>query len=175
MKKLILILSLSLILVSFVYALCEENQIDINSASLGELDEIYGIGSAKAQAIIDARPFNSINDLTKAKGIGEVTLDNITEQGLACVNEEIIEKPVNNSDENIINKTSLIKDDFVVKEKQSSKPEIIRLNNPKGIKSEDNTEKVNKSEIAKYLFVAFCVIIGILLILKNRKNKNEII
>ena len=59
--------------------------ININTASLQELDKITGIGPKYAQAIIDARPFSSVDDLLKVKGIGEITLQKIKEQGLACV------------------------------------------------------------------------------------------
>ena len=82
-----------LVLITFtagVLAQCNSTQIDINSASADKLDNLYGIGSAKAQAIVDYRTntvFNSVDDLTKVSGIGEVTLENIKQQGLACVSE----------------------------------------------------------------------------------------
>jgi len=61
------------------------DKVDINSASLDQLDALTGIGPKYAQAIIDARPFSSIDDLVKVKGIGEATLQKIKDQGLACV------------------------------------------------------------------------------------------
>ncbi len=87
MNKLLFTLTI-LFLIPFAYSLCSENQIDVNSASLEELDEIYGIGPAKAQAIIDSRPYETLDDLTKAYGIGSVTLENIKSEGLACVSEQ---------------------------------------------------------------------------------------
>jgi len=63
------------------------NQVDINTATLEELKEIIGIGDKRAQLIIDARPFTSVDDLKRVKGIGDgITLHKIKDQGLACVN-----------------------------------------------------------------------------------------
>ncbi|OGZ66510.1 MAG: hypothetical protein A3C50_00455 [Candidatus Staskawiczbacteria bacterium RIFCSPHIGHO2_02_FULL_43_16] len=67
-----------------VFILAAE-RVDINTAPLGQLDEIVGIGPTLAQRIIDARPYSSIDDLLKVKGIGEKTLQNIKDQGLATV------------------------------------------------------------------------------------------
>ena len=77
-----------LLLVGFVSAECGSWQIDINSASLNELDELDGIGPIKAQAIVDERDFDSVDDLIDVDGIGEATLKKILNQDLACVDEE---------------------------------------------------------------------------------------
>ena len=42
-----------------------------------ELDKLFGIGPVKARAIIEARPFQSIEELTNVKGIGDVTFSRI--------------------------------------------------------------------------------------------------
>ncbi len=81
MKVYLLILSILLL----PAVLLATNEVDINTATLEELDQIAGIGPKYAQAIIDARPFSSVDDLVKVKGIGEKTLGKIKEQGLACV------------------------------------------------------------------------------------------
>lgn len=55
--------------------------IDINMATIDQLQTLPGIGPEKSQAIIDYRqnsgPFIHIHDLTKVKGIGNATLNNI--------------------------------------------------------------------------------------------------
>lgn len=61
-------------------------QININSASLQDLEKLTGIGPTYAQRIIDARPFSSIDDLDRVKGIGPKTLQKIKDQSFACVN-----------------------------------------------------------------------------------------
>ncbi len=64
-------------------------KIDINTASLEELQKITGVGPMIGQRIIEARPFVSVQNLIKVKGIGEITLQKIIDQGLAWVSGEI--------------------------------------------------------------------------------------
>jgi len=67
-------------------------QIDINSATSKQLEQLTGIGPKYAQAIIEGRPYSSVNDLLRVKGIGEKTLQKIKDQGLACVNCDLAQK-----------------------------------------------------------------------------------
>ena len=46
------------------------SKLDVNAASLAELQNIPGIGPVVAQRIIEARPFKSADDLQRIKGIG---------------------------------------------------------------------------------------------------------
>jgi len=126
------------VLISNVSAICEESQIDINNASLEELDQLYSIGPVKAQAIIDTRPFNSTDDLIIVSGIGKVALENIKNQGLACVNkesEEILEG------------------------------DILDLS-PKTIKSEEKSENLGKKDFAIYGLIAFCILLAFFIWIK---------
>lgn len=45
--------------------------VNINNATLEQLDSLPGIGPATAQKIIDARPFESIEELLDVNGIGD--------------------------------------------------------------------------------------------------------
>ncbi len=58
-----------------------EGMLNINTASVEELQMLPGIGESTAQNIVDFReangPFASIDDLLKVRGIGEVKLEAI--------------------------------------------------------------------------------------------------
>lgn len=59
--------------------------VDLNDASQKDLEKIIHIGPARAEAIVEARPFNSVDDLQRISGIGAQRLADIKEEGLACV------------------------------------------------------------------------------------------
>jgi len=89
-RRLIIVVSLFLLPTSFqpLFALDVGTatipgieKVNINSADVSQLSMIKGIGSKKAQAIIDYRTtngnFTALEDLTKVKGIGQSTLKKI--------------------------------------------------------------------------------------------------
>jgi len=67
----------------------EPLKIDINTASPKELQKLTGVGVVFAQKIIEARPFYSLDELTKVSGIGSKTLENIRTQGLAWIDPKL--------------------------------------------------------------------------------------
>jgi competence protein ComEA len=52
-------------------------KVNINSAAKEELDALPGIGPVKAQAIIEGRPFKTIEDIKNVKGIKDVEFSKI--------------------------------------------------------------------------------------------------
>lgn len=188
MKRILLLLLL--LLISNVSALCNETQIDINTASKEELDKIIWIGPSTADKIISYRQnnlFNSIDELINVSGIGEIKLNDIKEQGLACVSEEneiFINKTIeneentseatqNNTETNQSSETiqtSTEKQSKDSKDYKSITLETITLQTGKDIKSEDSKIKLNKSNYAIYGFIAFCILLGILFLVKKIKK-----
>lgn len=176
------------VLISGVSALCEEGQININTASAEKLDEIKWVGLPVAGYIIDARPFNSLDELVNISYITEGRLEEIKSQGLACVGEEEIqeeppeeteeeEEPAEEEEEEETTKEKNVIEEYQetveIREEETGPIELNIINlNPKVIKSENDNEKLNNS-YAIYGFVIFCVLIIVLFVLRKNKYKNE--
>lgn len=60
--------------------------VNINTASVEEVQSIIHVGPERAQDLINLRPFTSVKDLTRIKGIGDARMRDIEAQGIACVN-----------------------------------------------------------------------------------------
>jgi beta-lactamase superfamily II metal-dependent hydrolase len=66
-------------------ATLSSNCININSASIDELQGIIHIGPVRAEELVQLRPFTSIDNMTRINGIAAGRLADIKDEGLACV------------------------------------------------------------------------------------------
>ncbi|MFH1787178.1 MAG: helix-hairpin-helix domain-containing protein [archaeon] len=175
MKRILLFVVIILV-ISNVYAVCSENQIDINSAQLEELDKLTGIGPVKAQSIIDAREFNSVDDLILVYGIGEKTLQKIKDQGLACVEGNIDEvaEEIPQEEEPDIEIKEIKKAEDASEKEIKKEIEIINLN-AKNIKTEEDAklEEPDKKDYLIYGFIGFCLLIGFLFVIQRLRYKKS--
>ena len=81
--------NLSIVALSILFLIClgvsAEEKIDINTAPLNNLIKIIHIGEKRGLELISLRPFSSLDDLARIKGIGPVRIEDIKKQGLAYV------------------------------------------------------------------------------------------
>lgn len=171
-----------------VSAICKENQIDINIASLTELDKLIGIGPVLAQRIIDSRTFSSIDDLIKVNGIGNVTLEKIKQQELACVadekesdNKEELNGNENQTEETFSENISNHREsssNILIPATNLSRGEVINLSESQ-IKSQtkDSTKDIkskkiefNSEKILIFGLITFGLFIAVLFLLKKLKK-----
>lgn len=177
MKKIVLLFCL-IFLINNLSAECSDGQVNINTASAEELDKLSGIGPAKAESIIQTRPYNSVDDLEKVSGIGPATLEKIKSQGLACV-EESKSKQEKSSSKEIINKSvneiiSEQSDEEIIKKEIQAidlTGNSVENNSQKDIKINNVKDGLNKKAV--YGLAGFCILLGVLFLIKNKKGKNE--
>ena len=195
MKRLLIFVVL-IFLASSVFALCNSTQIDVNTASLEELDKIIWVGIPTAEKIIANRTYDSVDDLIRVSGIGDTKLNDIKNQGLACVSgeennsddesqeeeenvsedEELESKVVANSSESETKNTSYenpVDKEQTVQSTQKITAETIKLTSPKDIKSKTNFGKLISDNAFAALAVFSAVIVFLLLLKKRNSQKNE--
>ena len=154
MKYLILFLMMASF-VSVASADCQNNQININSASSNELEKLNGIGPVYAERIIEGRPFESVEDLVRINGIGEKTLKKIGLQDLACVEDKIV-RVDEKSDEKMKNPKKITSAGETPKTNIAPQKEKIVLNS--AVKnSEELVYESKNAKILKYAPYAFSV------------------
>ncbi|ETI45638.1 hypothetical protein F441_09807 [Phytophthora nicotianae CJ01A1] len=61
---------------------------DLNTATPRDLQQLPGVGSVTARLIVEARPFSSVEDLLRVKGIGPVKFVAITAENQVYVDEK---------------------------------------------------------------------------------------
>ena len=58
--------------------------LDLNEATVDQLTELPNVGSVRAEQIISKRPWDGINELTRVRGLGEASVEEIQNSGLLC-------------------------------------------------------------------------------------------
>ena len=93
-KRLLLSVVMGVLLLSFFSAsmvVAAEGKIDINTATVKELQKLDGIGKTIATRIVEYREtntFDDINEIRKVKGVGKATFEKIKEHITAGVAAE---------------------------------------------------------------------------------------
>ncbi len=55
----------------------DDGTLDLNTASIAELDGLPGVGPVLAQRIVDRRPYTSVDELDEVSGIGQTVLERL--------------------------------------------------------------------------------------------------
>ncbi len=186
--KIFIFVLVGILIFPLVNSVCEQGQININTASKSELDEIYQIGESRAEQIIQLRLFESIDDLTMVNGIAEKTLNEIKNEGLACVGDETSQEKNISKTENETNSTNFDSEENINNNENNEEP-VKTNNSPVKLDLNQNSSKektdskdikkpankdINKDKIAKYGLAGFCMFLIIIYLTKNKKTyKNE--
>jgi len=170
----LVILTFFVFSVVFVSSLCEEGQIDINTASETELQDITQIGPARAKEMLTLRPFSSVDDMIRITGIGENNINSIKSQNLACVDDENTEE----EKEEVVNNETAPVEEIAIKETTPKNIELQPIElNTKAIKSEGNSQLSDKKSNAFYGLFALVILLSLLFLIKGikiRKKRNEL-
>jgi len=81
MKTIVSISMLMLVLGVCFAAAQDVTSVNLNSASLKDLEKLQGVGPALAKKIIDGRPYAGVDDLLRVNGIGKKKLVSIKASG----------------------------------------------------------------------------------------------
>lgn len=143
MKKLLLILTMWLVMMGAALA-----QVNINTATKEQLDGLKGIGTTKAQAIIDYRtkngPFKTVEDLEKVTGIGPSTMKDV--RGSISVSGATV-YPVAKKDAKADTKADAKKDDKKADVKKDDKKADAKKDDKKvDVKKDDKKADVKKDD-----------------------------
>ncbi len=69
-----------LVLVLLVVRRVGSGPLDLNRASVEQLQTLPGVGPETAKAIVKGRPYRSIEELAKVKGIGPATVEKLRDR-----------------------------------------------------------------------------------------------
>lgn len=65
--------------------IADNSCVNINTANAVDIQAIIHIGPERAAELIDLRPYDTLNDLTRIQGIGPARMTDIQDQSLACL------------------------------------------------------------------------------------------